>query len=461
MQRHLVCLATAGLLLASMAMAAPSTMTIQGHLANGGTPTDGDHPTIFSLYDASTGGTLRWSETDTIHVASYLYSSVLGNNTPLPAGIFNQQLWLETAVDGTILSPRIQLTTAPYSQWAQRSDTATVALNGTPNGGQWDTDGTNAWRTGGKVGIGTANPTATLQVAGSTALRGATSNQDSRPLVGSGLISGEVRAYSSSPNALQMDDGFLRLSAGGGTNSAAQSYLDLTGFSTTPDMYQNIVLGTSGTERMRILNDGKVGIGTASPQGRVDIASGAGTELVFSGSGNANILAPNEDLRIDAGLGWSLLFGADGIAEQLIVRHNQTIVNGDLSVNGSLSVTGTKCRVVKTENRGELRVNAAESGHALFIDDGQTATLTNGRCRVDLDPRFLATVTVDDAHRLIVNVTFYGPHGDGWYVQRDQRGFTVIDPSGSSAEFSWTVTARQKGYEGVYLDPVDAQTAKR
>ena len=70
-------------------------------------------------------------------------------------------------------------------------------------------------------------------------------------------------------------------------------------------------------------------------------------------------------------------------------------------------------------------------------------------------------MTVDDGHQLIVNVTFYGPHGDGWYIQRDQNGFTVIDPSGSNAEFSWQVTARQKDYENIYLEPVEVQTAQR
>ena len=71
-----------------------------------------------------------------------------------------------------------------------------------------------------------------------------------------------------------------------------------------------------------------------------------------------------------------------------------------------------------------------------------------------------ADVTVDGEHPLTVNVTFYGRHGGEWYIERDSTGFTVVDPSGSNAEFAWEVKARQKGYEDVYLDPVVQTAAK-
>jgi hypothetical protein len=125
---------------------------------------------------------------------------------------------------------------------------------------------------------------------------------------------------------------------------------------------------------------------------------------------------------------------------------------GNLNVGGNLNVAGTKCRVVPTAD-GQVKVNATESGHALFMDDQPSARLVNGRCRVDLSPRFLATVTVNEKYPMAVSVTFYGKHGSDWYVERDDRGFTVVDPSGSSAEFSWQVLARQRDYETAYLEP--------
>lgn len=123
---------------------------------------------------------------------------------------------------------------------------------------------------------------------------------------------------------------------------------------------------------------------------------------------------------------------------------------GQVTITGNLSVVGTKCRVVMTQF-GELKMNALESAHALFMDESATARLRNGRCRVALSQEFLSTVTVSAQYPLTVSVTFYGAHGGGWYVERDATGFTVVDPSGSNAEFSWQVLARQRGFERASL----------
>jgi hypothetical protein len=118
--------------------------------------------------------------------------------------------------------------------------------------------------TNGNIGIGTDTPVSKVSVAGSITLDSGLSNTSSRPLISSGtLTNGEIRAHSKTGNAY--DDGFLRLSAGGGTNAAAKSYIDLSGYSVLPDMARNIVLGTYGVERMRIDMNGKIGVGTSNP----------------------------------------------------------------------------------------------------------------------------------------------------------------------------------------------------
>lgn len=117
----------------------------------------------------------------------------------------------------------------------------------------------------GKVGIGTTTPNGKLDVNGSIVLPGSSSNSMTRPSVDATRITGEVSGYNS--GALAGDDGFLRISAGGGTNSTTKSFIDLSGYSTVPDMAENITLGTAGTERLRITGAGDVAIGTTDPQG--------------------------------------------------------------------------------------------------------------------------------------------------------------------------------------------------
>jgi hypothetical protein len=118
----------------------------------------------------------------------------------------------------------------------------------------------------GNVGIGTANPNAKLDIDKGTLLfsKASANNFMVRPVVNSTRIAGEVAGTAYVPTA---DDGFLRLSAGGGTNTIAKAYIDLSGYSTVPDMNTNIVMGTQGIERMRINLSGNVSIGTPDSKG--------------------------------------------------------------------------------------------------------------------------------------------------------------------------------------------------
>jgi hypothetical protein len=132
----------------------------------------------------------------------------------------------------------------------------------------------------GNVGIGTLIPNGKLDVNGSIVLNDGITNASNRPTVTNLTASAEIRGYSSiGGNA---DDGFLRLSAGGGTNSSEKSYIDLTGYSTVSDMYRNIVFGVDGKERMRISSGGNVSIGD-----RTNTGNGAVTVWLRNASGAA------------------------------------------------------------------------------------------------------------------------------------------------------------------------------
>jgi len=128
----------------------------------------------------------------------------------------------------------------------------------------------------GNVGIGTQNPDSKLTVEGNINARSITINSGlnntlSRPPLTSGTSEyGEIRAYSMHGNS--MDDGFLRICAGGGTTQWAKTYIDISGYSTVPDMDRNIVFGTSSLERMRIMDSGNVGIGTSAPDSKLTVA---------------------------------------------------------------------------------------------------------------------------------------------------------------------------------------------
>jgi hypothetical protein len=131
---------------------------------------------------------------------------------------------------------------------------------------------------GGNVGIGTTNPTAKLNLVGGgiRIFNGFSNNGTARPALNTTTIGNyEIRGVGGGGGATQADggdDGFLRLSAGGGTNASAQSSIDISGYSNVGDMLNNIVMNTAGTERLRIDNLGNVGIGTSAPTVRLQVA---------------------------------------------------------------------------------------------------------------------------------------------------------------------------------------------
>jgi hypothetical protein len=190
-------------------------------------------------------------------------------------------------------------------------------------------------------------------------------------------------------------------------------------------------------------------------------ATNAGIVLVGgTSSGDASakfqVIAPSPQILLrDTNAGVNQTIGVDGVGLSLNYDGGRALTvsrsTGNVSIGGSLTVTGTKCRGVEGTTYGTLYYHAVESGHALFSSDGG-GQLVNGTCHIELDPKWLAGVTVDAQHPLRVSVTFTSENSDGFYVRKGATGFDVIGPAGSNATFDWEVKARQKGYEALYLD---------
>ncbi|MBN1884695.1 MAG: hypothetical protein JW876_04125 [Candidatus Krumholzibacteriota bacterium] len=151
--KRAICLAFLALAVAAPAGAAvPRTLSWQGVLTDGaGTAVpDGSYEVIFRVYDVPSGGSPLWESVRTVAVGDGIFSVMLGETVPLgPA--FDVPCWLGMSIEGGAeLAPRTALASVPY------------ALNADAVRGD-----ANVFPGSGRVGIGTVDPGAPLEVCGS------------------------------------------------------------------------------------------------------------------------------------------------------------------------------------------------------------------------------------------------------------------------------------------------------
>lgn len=104
----------------------PSGFTYQGQLAAGGAPVNGAANLEFRLFDFFTGGAQVGPAVyrQGVNVVGGLFGTLLDFG---PGVCDGRDLWLEITADGSVLTPRQQLTASPYALYAVSAGTANYA----------------------------------------------------------------------------------------------------------------------------------------------------------------------------------------------------------------------------------------------------------------------------------------------------------------------------------------------
>lgn len=146
----------------------PSLMNYQGRLtdASGDPVPDSNYTMIFTIYRDSTGSVPIWTETqDGVPVQDGFFTVLLGSVNPIPRSAFGRIRWLGIQIppdpEFEPLMPIVSVGNAFYSTYA---DTAVYSVHSSPDG-DWEIEGDTVYRLTGRVGIGTSNPRAKLEVA--------------------------------------------------------------------------------------------------------------------------------------------------------------------------------------------------------------------------------------------------------------------------------------------------------
>jgi len=120
-----------------------------------------------------------------------------------------------------------------------------------------------------------------------------------------------------------------------------------------------------------------------------------------------------------------------------------------VAVDGDLSVTGTKNRLVRTEDYSDRLLYCYETPTPMFGDIGEGEIGEDGLCYVAIDPVFSETITTAQYQ---VSLQKYG-EGDCYVKERTGNYFIVKGTPGLL--FGWELKAKQSGYEQRRLDDIN------
>jgi hypothetical protein len=388
----------------------------------------------FKIRIGSALGTVLYSETHSNHQTNELglLNLVIGEGSPLTGNfstinwVSTQDYFLEVGMNlngNTINLGTQQLQSVPFALHSQTSaystDMTLQDLNGInfdnlvdgsalvwdgnneewnlqPIDGVWNTDGTNAWRLNGNLGIGISAPGSGLHLHNKGGLK------LSKTFTGTTLL-----------------DGFYL-----GQDSFNNGHVYFTNYENA-----DLVFNTNLGERLRITGSGNIGIGWAAPVAPLHLGnSNSGGEMFAKWSVAATGHNAGDGSQIGLNAGGQLVLDQKENLDILLKRNGSTkatIVSTGVDVNGTLSATNVDAGTITSTGATITSIDAGITDtQNLYI--GSAAGTGNRPLYVNSSGQAYA---VPNSTVHFMNYPGAGFHADkdGWYGNTTRKWVTTSD----------------------------------
>jgi len=289
----------------------------------------------------------------------------------------------------------------------------------------------------GLVGIGTSSPSQKLEVSGTNNII-----QDNKTSTATGIAGIQLKGSNTDSylKVFHLGPSFGGTTFGGVTGNN-QSLIEAQGVSslvfTTQGGTPDIIFAPARTARMTIKNDGKIGIGTASPAGKLDVAGTIiGDALQIDGDAVIQKASGDVSLTIQANE------NSSGREPALKLRGANSSSNPIIQYGDSTSYTGS----IQYENADKSMQFGTNSSERMRIDSsgnvlvGKTSSNT-ATAGIELRATDQVTITRSGNTGLIVNRL----SNDGSSVKFQKDGTNIGEIGNISADFYITNSTATNG----------------
>lgn len=224
---------------------------------------------------------------------------------------------------------------------------------------------------------------------------------------------------------------------------------------------------TSGNERMRLNQNGRIGINnTAAPESQIhiisdfataagDISAALAKNINSTGTGITGTGQNGIDNALIDGSGGSFsgttngsyhFVSSTGVTQAIVMQDNfgANWLAGHWTGSAYRKIigTGNVSTIVRDLNNEPVVMNCPETPESLFMDYG-IGKLTNGKVHIEIDPILSKNILVDENHPLKVFIQLEGDCNGVYVTNKTATGFDVIEINSgkSNISFSYSIVA--------------------